>query len=74
MDSDGFTRVTGYLYLPKEGSDPDVFGFRWQVGDQVWARVITQQNYLNSEEKFLMKNAIATSLGFSAALLASVIF
>ena len=74
MDSDGFTRVTGYLYLPKEESDPDTFGFRWQVGDQVWARVVTQQNYLNSEEKFIMKNAIFTSLGISAALFASVIF
>jgi hypothetical protein len=49
--------------LPKVGSDIETFGYRWQVKDEVYIRVIGESGVGNSQQKIEMKTAVELAIG-----------
>ena len=52
--------------MPEEFSDREVYGYRWQVGDEVYARVIGESGIGNLQTKIEMNHSIK-QLAFVAA-------
>ena len=49
--------IETYLFLPSEFSDEEVYGYRWQVDDEVYVRVIGESGIGNLQTKIEMNHS-----------------
>ena len=61
--------------MPEEFSDRELYGYRWQVGDEVFARVIGESGIGNLQTKIEMNNSVqlAVAIATTAVLYLNMI-